>query len=68
MRIGQNGPLDKFMRFLYYVSKCSMYCDVWRNKNLCETNLCDRHLTHIIRINKTRTEKCTFMVSLQAFP
>jgi hypothetical protein len=39
-----------------------MYCDVWRDKNLCETNLCDRRLTRIIRINKTRAEKCTFTV------
>jgi hypothetical protein len=30
-----------------------MYCDVWHDNNLCNTNLCDHRLT---RINKTRTE------------
>ncbi len=35
---------------------------VWRNKNLCETTLCDHRLTRIIRINKTRAEKCTITV------
>ena len=42
-----------------------MHCNVWRDKNLCGTNLCDRRLTHIIHINKTRAEKCRFTVVLQ---
>ena len=39
-----------------------MHCNVWCDKNLCGTNLCDQRLTHIIHINKTRAEKCRFMV------
>ena len=39
-----------------------MHCIVWRDKNFCSTNLCDRRLTRIIRINKTRAEKCCFTV------
>jgi hypothetical protein len=35
-----------------YASKRSMYCDVWRDKHLCKTNLCDRRLTRIIQIIK----------------
>ena len=50
------------LRDFIYASKCSMYCDVWRDKNLCGINLCDRHLTRILHINKTLTEKCTFTV------
>jgi hypothetical protein len=37
-----------------------MYCDVWRDINLCETNLCDRRLTRIV---KTCAEKGTFTVT-----
>ena len=35
-----------------------MHCNVWRDKNLCSTNLCDQLLTRIIHINKIRAEKC----------
>jgi hypothetical protein len=55
MRIGQNGPLDKFTRFLFMrlnVPCIAMYGAI--------KNLCDRRLTRIIRINKTPAEKCTF--------
>jgi hypothetical protein len=67
MRIGQNGPLDKFTRFLFMRLNvpCIVIYIVWRDKNLCETNLCDCHLTRIIHVNKTRAEKCTFTVILQ---
>ena len=33
---------------------------------MCGTNLCDQRLTRIIRINKTRTEKCHFTVIANA--
>ena len=46
-----------------YVFKCFMHFNVWCNKDLCGTNLCDQHLTHIICINKTRAEKCRFTVA-----
>ena len=36
--------------------------NIWRNNIYANTNLCDRRLTRIIRINKTRAEKCRFMV------
>ena len=39
-----------------------MHCNVWHDKKLCGTNLCDQRLTRIIRINKTHTEKCRFTV------
>ena len=46
--IDQNGPLEKFKRF--------MYCNVWCDENLCDiNNLCDHRLTHIIHIYKTCT-------------
>ena len=54
MRISQNRPLEKFMRFLFMrfnVSSNIMYGAI---KKLCDTNLCHRRLTRIIRINKTR--------------
>ena len=54
MRIRQNRPLDKFMRFLFMRTSIFMHSNVWRDKNLCSTNLCDRHLTRIIRVTKTR--------------
>ena len=41
-----------------------MHCNVWHDKNVRGTNLCDWHLTRIICINKTRTEKCHFTVTL----
>ena len=57
MRIGQNGPLEKFTRFLF------MRLNVANNNNIyADTNLCDRRLTRIIRINKTHAEKCRFTV------
>jgi hypothetical protein len=62
MRIGQNGPLDKFTRFLFMhlnVPCIAMYGVI----KIYETNLCDCRLTRKIRINKTRAEKCTFTVS-----
>ena len=58
MRIGQNGPLEKFMRFLFMHLNVACITNIilWRNNIYADTNLCDRCLTHIIRINKTRTE------------
>ena len=44
-----------------------MHCNVWCNKNLCSANLCDRRLTRIIRINKTRAEKGRFTVRLMLY-
>ena len=43
-----------------------MHCNVWRDKNLCATNLCDQCLTRIIHINKTRASKCRFTVPLSS--
>ena len=49
MRDCQNGPLNKFMRFLFmHSSAYESNVLVWRNKNLCNINLCDLCLTHII--------------------
>ena len=45
-----------------YVDQRFMHCNVWCDKNLCGTNLCDRRSTRTIRINKTRAEKCRFTV------
>ena len=42
--------LMKNLRTFYL---CFMHYNVWYNKNLCDTNLCDWRLTCIIRINKT---------------
>ena len=39
-----------------------MHCNVWCDKDLCGTNVCNQRLTRIIRINKTCTEKCRFTV------
>ena len=39
-----------------------MHSNVWYDKNLCGTNLCDLCLTHIIRINISHTEICRFRV------
>ena len=39
-----------------------MLSNVWRDKNLRGTNLCDLRLTRIIRINKSHAEICTFTV------
>ena len=62
MRIRQNRPLDKIYAIFIYADQQFMHCNVWRNKNLCSTNLCDWRLTRIIRINKTRADKCHFTV------
>ena len=62
MRICQNGLLDKFMCFLFMRSSALYIVTNGMIKNLCITNLCDRRLTHIIRINKSHTEICRFMV------
>ena len=37
-----------------------MHCNIWHDKNLCGTNLCDRRLT---RINKSHAEICRFTVT-----
>ena len=39
-----------------------MHCNIWHDKSLCGTNLCDWRLTCIICINKSHTEICHFMV------
>ena len=59
MRICQNGPLDKFMQFLFMRS--STLCKVIYGtiKNLCRTNLCDQIWPRIIRINKTHAKNVT---------
>ena len=59
MWISQNGPLKKFTFMRSSVSCIIMYGVI---KNLCSTNLCDRRLTLIIRINKTHAEECRFTV------
>ena len=51
MRISQNRPLKKFTHF--YLMFYALHA--WGDKKLCNTNLCDWGLTHIIRIKKTRT-------------
>ena len=38
------------------------YSNIWRDKNLCGTNLCNLCLTRIIRINKSHAEICRFTV------
>ena len=52
MRIGQNRPLEKFTRFLFMRLNIACITNIY-----ADTNLCDRHLTRIIRVNKTRAEK-----------
>ena len=39
-----------------------MHGNIWRDKNLCSTNLCDLRLTHMIHINKSHAEICRFKV------
>ena len=39
-----------------------MHSNVWRDKKLCGTNLCDQRSTRIIRINKCHAEICCFRV------
>ena len=60
MRIGQNGPLEKFMRFLFMRLNVACITNIWRNNINADTNLCDHRFTRIIRINKTHAEKCRF--------
>ena len=62
MQIGQNGPLEKFTRFLFMRLNVAYIANihVWRDNIYADTNLCDHRLT---RINKTRAEKCRFMVT-----
>ena len=62
LRIGQNGPLEKFTRFLFMRLNVACITNIWRDNIYADTNLCDRRLTRIIRINKTRAEKCRFTV------
>ena len=59
MLIHQNRPLEIICDIYIYAFQCFMYCNVRNNKHLCGTNLCNRHLTHIIHINKTRAENIT---------
>ena len=40
-----------------------MFTNVWHDKNLYGTNLCDLPLTRIIHINKSHAEICHFRVS-----
>ena len=55
MQIGQNGPLEKFTRFLFMHLNVAYITNihVWRDIIYADTNLCDHHLT---RINKTHAE------------
>ena len=62
MQIGQNRPLENFTQFLFTRSKVACITNIWHDNIYVDTNLCDRHLTCIIRINKTCTEKCCFTV------
>ena len=65
MLIGQNGPLEKFMRFLFMRLNVACITNIiilCRDNIYADTNLCDCRLTRIIRINKTRAEKCRFTV------
>ena len=39
-----------------------MHSNVWLDKNLCGTNLCDQRLTRIICIYKSHAEICHFRV------
>ena len=50
MRICQNRPLDKFMRFLF-MRYSALYIVMYGAIKICGTNLCDLHLTRIIHIN-----------------
>ena len=56
MQICRNGPLDRFMRFLFTHS--SIQCIVtYGTTKICGTNLCDLCLTRIIRIDKSLYHK-----------
>ena len=52
MQIGQNGPLEKFTRFLFMSLNVACITNIWRGNIYADTNLCDHRLTHIIHINK----------------
>ena len=39
-----------------------MHNNIWYDKNLCSTNLCDQRLTRIICINISHAEICCFTV------
>ena len=58
-----NICVEEFAIKLIGYRKATLVC-VWRDKNLCGTNLCVQRLTRIIRINKTRAEICRFTVLL----
>ena len=55
------GLLKIYVIFVYAFQRF-MHSNVWRNKKLCGTNLCDLRLTHIIHINKSYAEICRFRV------
>ena len=59
MRISQNGHLEKFKRFLFMRLNIACIANVWRDNIYAAIQLilCDRRLTRIIHINKTRTKK-----------
>ena len=63
MRIGQNGPLEKLIAFLFMRLNVTCIANIWHDNIYADTNLCDCRLT---RINKTRAEKCRFMVCLNS--
>ena len=48
MRIGQNGPLEKFTRFLFMCLNVACITNIWRDNIYADTNLCDRRLTRMI--------------------
>ena len=48
----KTGLLTNLCDF-YLRSNIFVHCNIWHDKNLCGTNLCDWQLTHIIRINKS---------------
>ena len=63
MQIGENGPLRKFTPFLCMHLNIACITNIWHHNIFADTNLCDRRLTRIILINKTRAEKRRFTVS-----
>ena len=62
MRIGQNGSLEKFARFLFMRLNVACITNIWCNNIYADTNLCNHRLTRVIHINKTCAEKCRFTV------
>ena len=60
-KICQNGPLDKFMQFLFMRSSVQCIVMYGMITNM-QYYLCDRYLTRIIHVNKSCTEICRFMV------